>query len=129
MPRLVATYREHWNPKVTGWLKEFGEMTIGFRDEHCPEGDVVLTFRTNTEDAPSHFHYTSMSVYYDAIPTMRELDARGFLSRFEKIKAETFYDVLQCLAVAGIPLVSHDNDDEMLNRKMYELLHDQEVTS
>jgi hypothetical protein len=126
MSKLRAVYHPRFEPKVTASIQEIGTFWISMES-----GEVMIRVRTPASHAHHGGFYVSIDMHYDGVDIMRELDQRGFLSRFKAIKASTFYDVLQCLNVAGIPLVSHDHDSlEYTSRAMYELLNEpQEKTT
>lgn len=69
-------------------------------------------------------YFASMNVHYDGVKILQNLEASGFLSKFEEMKASTFYDIFQIIhSIEGISLVNHDSDLKLIaSRRMYETL-------
>jgi hypothetical protein len=140
MIMLRAFFQPAYYDTVHGLARDLGIIYIGYdeNDERYPaevaiklvipaDLDVRLLFKERNVGYDRNF-YASITSHHDGVQIMRELFDRGFMSRFEKIEASTFYDVLQCLIVAGIGLRSEE--PELRSRKMYELLNEpQEVAS
>lgn len=107
--------------EVTGLTRRFGVFYIS-TDNFEQEIAVKLSIPAgNLADRKSYF--ASILMYHDGIALMRKLDKRGFIAEFERLQADTFYDVLQCLHVADIPLLCHDDDPQMMSRRVYETIH------
>lgn len=124
--KLRAIYHPAYRAEPQGFSLGLGTVFIGVDDgEHIiSEISVELICPAPSRPRDRDGYFASMNVHHDGIATLRKLDESGFLDVFAKIEASTFYDVLQCLSVAGIGLMSHDSDSlEYTSRMMYELLH------
>lgn len=126
MPGLKAIWMPHFYPEVIGLSKKIGDFWIE-DDERGGSIKIGITApaeedRMQSGDVSGYF--ASMNVHYDGVKILQNLEASGFLSKFEEMKASTFYDIFQIIhSIEGISLVNHDSDLKLIaSRRMYETL-------
>lgn len=118
---LTAVWMPTFHHEITGLSRYLGSFWIT-RDGDEHGGCVVVKMTVPAEGHREQGFFASISVHYDGIKILRDLD--DFLNLFEEIEAQTVYDVFQCLVRCGILVISHDTDPELVpNRKWYELVH------
>lgn len=124
--KLRGYFHPAYVPKIIGLNKEGGSFWIGFiaDDDILTDGLIRIELIVPADDWPdSSSFFASFHVHHDGLKVMRKLEEIGFLSIFEEIKASTFYDVVQCCARCDVPVIYHGHGEELMSRKMYELLH------
>lgn len=129
--KLSGYFHSAVTSRTTGFNKEGGHFWIGFGDdvETPRNGAIAIELTVWSEHSPSQSTYASIRVYHDGIAVIRELEKIGFLTMFEEIQANNFYDVAQCCARCDVPIMYHGGDytKEMTPRKIYELLYSDPV--
>lgn len=113
----------HPRNEVIGLSRRFGLFYIS-TDNSTQEVSIEITIPADENCFSSMSDYfASLHVHYDGVALLNELGARGFLDEFGRLKACTFYDILQCLHVADINLTCYDDDKQMVSRQIYDLLY------
>ena len=126
---LQALWMPKIHPEIVGLSKRTGEFWITYNGDEM-RGTVCIRLTVPADgsrnyNGASSGYFASLHAHHDGISVLSDLYNCNFTDRFREIGASTFYDVMQCLILSGIPVQIQGQDDSMefMNRKMYELLH------
>ena len=120
-----------WMPKlvreVSGLSRSFGHFWVGYQDDEA-RGLIGIDLTVPAEGHGEGHYFASMKVHYDGVDLLSDLFDCDFMDHYQALKASTFYDLMQCFYLSGIPVMVHgDTEHEFVNRKMYELLTTKET--
>lgn len=125
--------RAIWMPQqfdnIEGLSRKKGDFWIGYSDDDERRGEIGIRIvvpadpQDTDPNRPTNGFFAAFTIHQDGIPIITELFERDFMDNFANKHANTFYDVMDCLFMADIPVMVQGNDDEeFLNRAMYEIL-------